>query len=325
MLKNILSNTYVNIAALLAVPSAFLADVFGTPIAYAIAFILILGLLIYGFFDEKKKLKLYSAKTIHLPIVFNISNPANSKSALNSLFKILEEDFPNHQENLKKYLSITESDLIYEYNADIFDEERFIDFLKITKHDIKQLQQKAQNNTHLHLVYIGPIANAIAIGTILGTDGVTVYQYNKSTDSYTISLEIKDREYKQHEDEFTILKKESLGEIKDGDTITVAIELSSHKVALEKLQKPIIYLKSTLGATITNPKDFIKANKEIYAVLNELQQKTVHIKLIYSMPISIALLLGMAIQNYWDVELTQYFEGEYKTVIKHLNKIKYYF
>ncbi len=325
MLKNLLSNTYINIAALLAIPAAFLADVFGTPLAYGVMFILVLGFLGIGFFDEKKKQSLYTSKTIHLPIVFNISNPANSKSALNSLFKILEEDFPNHKENLEKYLNITENDLIFEYNADIFDEERFIDFLKITKHDIKQLQQKAFNNTHLHIVYIGPIANAIAVGTILGTDGVTLYQYNKSTDSYTISLEIKDREYKQHSKEFKILKKELLGDIKDSDTITIAIDLSSHKVALSKLKEPIIHLQSRLGATITDAKDFIEANREIYGVINELQQNPNHIKLVYSMPTSIALLLGMAVQNYWDIELTQYFEGEYKTVIKQLNKIKYYF
>lgn len=325
MVKKFLSNIYVNIAAVLALPLAFFADAFSSHLFYGIVCLLLLGLLIYGYIDEKKSQKLYTTNTVHLPIVFNISNSTNSKSALNSLFKILEKDFLNHKENLKKYLNLIEDDFIFEYRGDIYDEDRFIDFLKITKHDIKQIQKKALNNTHLHIVYIGPIANAIAIGTILGTDGVTIYQYNKSTDSYKISLEIKDREFKQHVKEFKILKKECIGDIKDKGVVSVAIDLSSHKVALSKLDEPIIHLKSTLGATIKNVKEFIEANKEIYAVINELQQKVSHIKLIYSMPTSIALLLGMAIQTYWDIELTQFDNGEYKAVIKHLNKIKYYF
>ena len=323
MLKNLLSNTYVNIAALLAIPAAFLADIFGTSLAYGVMFIIVLGLLIIGFFDERKKQSLYTSKTINLPIIFNISNPANSQTALNSLFKILEEEFKNHKENLKKYLNITQNDLIFEYNADIFDENRFIDFLKITKHDIKQLQQRASNNTHLHIIYIGPIANAIAIGTILGTDGVTIYQYNKSTDSYHICLEINNREYKEHIKEFKILDKKIIGKIED--SVTIAIDLASHKIALNKLEEPIIHLQSTLGATIKEPKDFIRANREIYSVINELQQTCSHIKLTYSMPTTIAVLLGMSIQNYWDIELTQFCDGEYKTVIKRLHDIKYYF
>ncbi len=324
MVKNFLSNTYVNIAAVLALPLAFFADAFSSHLFYGVVCLLLLGLLMYGYIDEKKSQKLYVADTVHLPIVFNIANSTSSKSALISLFKILEKDFSNHKENLQKYLNLIESDFIFEYNGDIYDEDRFIDFLKITKHDIKQLQQRASNNTHLHIVYIGPIANAIALGTILGTDGVTIYQYNKSTDSYTISLEIKDRGYKEHVENFQILKKETIGKIIDDD-VTIAIDLSSHKIALSKLKEPIVHLQSTLGATISNPQDFIEANREIYAIINELQQKVSHIKLVYSMPTSIALSLGMAIQTYWDIELTQFDKGEYKTVIKHLNKIKYYF
>ncbi len=120
-----------------------------------------------------------------------------------------------------------------------------------------------------------------------------------------------------------IIKKNLIGEVKND--VTIAIDLASHKVALAKLKEPIIHLESTVGATLSKSDDFIRANQEIYAVINDLQQNCSHIKLVYSMPTTVAIMIGMSVQNYWDIELTQFQDGEYKTVIKHLDKIKYYF
>ena len=325
MFRDILSNTYAQAAALLAVPVAFGADYIGREWAYLAAFAFVVLLFALAYRDERKKRHLYTRPNIPIPIVFNISNPADSQNALNALFEILNRTYPDHQANLKKYFNILPEDLIFKYDGDIFDEKRFIDFLKVTKHDIKKLEAKTPQNIHFHIVYIGPIANAILIGTMLGTEGITLYQYNKSSDSYTISLEINSRAYKEHISDFQIIKKETIGEIEGAKNVTVAIDLASHKVALGKLQKPIIHLQSTVGATIHEAKDFIRANQEIYAVINELQQQSPHITLAYSMPTTVAILLGMSIQNYWDIELTQFSDGEYKTVVKHLNEIKYYF
>ena len=323
MVNNILSNKYTQIVTFLAIPMAFLADFSGFGFSYLIASIIVITFLGLAFKDEQNKSLLYSQKNIPIPIVFNISNPADSKSALGSLFEILNEEYSDHKQNLEKYFNIIENDLIFKYDGDIFDEKRFIDFLKITKHDIKKLEAQTNKNIHFHIVYIGPIANAILIGTMLGTEGITLYQYNKSSDSYAISLEIKGREYKENVKEFKIIEKEVIGEIKE--SVTVAIDLASHKVALGKLEKPIVHLESKIGATIKDPKDFIRANQEIYAVINDLQQTCSNIKLAYSMPTTVAIMLGMSIQNYWNIEITQFSDGEYKSVVKNLNEIKYYF
>ena len=321
MLKNILSNTYMQVALVLAALGGLISDQIGS--GYWIGIVASLPLIAYSLYDEYKQKKIYSNPNIPIPIVFNISNPANSKSVLNALFEILNKNYPNHKENLKKFFTLIEDDLIFKYDGDIFDEKRFIDFLKITKHDIKKLEAQIPQNIHLHIVYIGPIANAIMIGTMLGTEAVTLYQYNKSSDSYTISIQINGREYKEHVKEFKITKKEIIGEIKE--SVTVAIDLASHKVALGKLQNPIVHLESTIGTTIHKTEDFIRANQEIYAVINELQQTCSHIKLVYSMPTTVAIMIGMSVQNYWDIEVTQFSDGEYKSVVQHLNEIKYYF
>ncbi len=321
MLNNIFSNIYTQIALVFAAFGGLVSDQIGS--GYLVVILVALGVIAYAVYDEIKNKKIYEQKNIPIPIIFNISNPANSKNALSSLFEILNKEYPDHKKNLKKYFNIIENDLVFEYGGDIFDEKRFIDFLKITKHDIKKLETQTPQNIHFHIVYIGPIANAILVGTMLGTEGITLYQYNKSSDSYNIALEIKGREYKDHIKEFKIIKKETTGEIKD--SVTVAIDLASHKVALGRLDRPIVHLQSTIGATIKDSKDFIRANQEIYTVINELQQNTSHIRLVYSMPTTVAILLGMSVQNYWDIEVTQFSDGEYKTVIKHLNEIKYYF
>jgi carbonic anhydrase len=72
----------------------------------------------YAVYDEYKKKKIYAQQNIPIPLVFNISNPADSKTALNSLFKILDKKYPDHKKNLKKYFNILEDDLMFKYDGD---------------------------------------------------------------------------------------------------------------------------------------------------------------------------------------------------------------
>ena len=327
MYKNLLANTFNNIILQISLVivgiGGLVADYFGH--GYWIAIVIAVVGILWAIYDEYKTNKVYSAPNIPIPIVFNISNPTDSKSALKSLFGILESEYPNHKKNLEKYFNIIEDDLVFKYDGDIFNKERFMDFLKITKHEIKKLDKQIPQNIHYHIVYIGPISTAIMIGTMLGTEGVTLYQYNKSTDSYTIGIELKSRAYKEHIDEFSIVKKNIIGDMDDAKSVTVAIDLASHKIALNKLQTPIVHLESIVGATLHESKDFLRANQEIYSVINQLQQHNTHITLVYSMPVTVAIMIGMSIQNYWDIELTQFDNGEYRSVIDRLNSIKYYF
>lgn len=321
MLKNIFSNSYAQTSLAVAAVGGLISDEIGQ--GYWVALLLAGLLFLYALYDEKRNMEIYSEKNLPIPIVFNISNPADSKSALSILFDKLDKAYPNHQANLKKHFNIIENDLIFKYDSDIFNEQRFVDFLKISKHNIKKLEAQTPKNVHFHIVYIGPIANAILVGTLFGTEGVTLYQYSKSSNSYDTVLSIKDRAYKEGVTEYKVINKKEIGEI--GSEVTVAIDMASHKVALSTLGDPVVHLESTLGATIHKAEDFIRANQEIYTVINELQQRVPKIRLVYSMPVTLGFLLGMSIQNYWDIEITQYTEGEYKSVMQHLNEIKYYF
>lgn len=321
MKNKILSNTYAQLSLAVAAVGGLISDEIGQ--GYWVALLLAGLLFLYAIYDEKKNLKIYTQNNLPIPLVFNVSNPADSKSALSILFTLLEKEFPEHQANLRKHFNIIENDLIFKYDGDIFNEKRFVDFLKISKHNIKKLEAQTPKNVDFHVVYIGPISSAIMVGTLFGTEGVTLYQYNKSSNSYNTVLEIDSREYKESVTTFKVIEKETIGTITD--TVTVAIDMASHKVALSELEGAIVHVKSKLGATIHKPEDFIRANQEIYSVINNLQQNVSKIRLVYSMPVTLGILLGMSIQNYWDIEITQYDHGDYKSVIEHLNSIKYYF
>jgi len=72
--------------------------------------VIILGMVVIAFsiFEEIQNFKIYNKKNISIPIVFNISNPADSQNALNQLFNILEDKdkrYKNHKHNLKKYFN----------------------------------------------------------------------------------------------------------------------------------------------------------------------------------------------------------------------------
>lgn len=287
-------------------------------------------LMLYALLKEWKRRDHYSRPAVSIPVVFNISNPADCRSALNALYGMLEQEYSGHRESLKRYFNITDEDLIFHYNGDIYDTPRMIDFLKICKHDLKRLDARTPGNVRFHIAYIGPISGSILVGTLFSTEGVTFYQYDRSSKSYSIALQIDDRHYKEPIERFEILEGnlsqtlKSIGEC-PGKSVTLALELSSHKIDTAELDEPKILLKSSRGATLDNADEFIRANREIYTVINELQTRCEEITLVYSIPTALGLLLGISLQTYWNVRLTQYDKGRYRTVIESLREIEYRF
>ena len=142
-LENIISNPVITAAGYLGAFGGLFADYLGVGYAYLYSLVGSAGLAGLGLYQEYKKEKLYKKPFLPIPIVVNISNPADSKNALNQLVKNIEEEgFKNHLENLQKYFSIEPDDLIFEYKGDIFNKLVLTDFLKILKHDIEKLERK---------------------------------------------------------------------------------------------------------------------------------------------------------------------------------------
>jgi len=309
----------------------------GVVLGYVWIFWTGLGLFIAGLFyaviQEYHILKIYRRDFVPVPVVINISNPADSKNALNSVFSLIENDDKNqyryrHKENLEKIFHIKEDDLIFEFKGSIENKENLIDFLKIVRHDIGKLESKIPAKDEFYLIYIGPVSVAVLVGAIFATSAVMILQYDKSVNGYNKVHEIRDRSIKENVKSFEKLDLKRINTNKnDSKNAVLAIDISSHKIDLNQLHDDgdIFYLKArNNNGTLSKDEDWGLYVKEIFKELNELQGKYEEVKLIYSMPVSIGLMLGVAIQNYWKIMLTQYADGSYKDLLR-TNDIKYYF
>jgi hypothetical protein len=260
--------------------------------------------------------------------VIKIANPADSNKALQSLFNIIETEnkYKDHKNNLDQYLNVSETDLIFNYSCDIYDQEMLKTFLQILRYNLEKLKKKTPQNTIIYLAYIGPISVAIMVGTILATEGVKIFQYNKSSDSYYPVVEISDRKLKEDIKEYE--KFERVVTEKGQDRVTIAIDVSSHKINLndQSIENygDLIYLKSKGSGTIEKNEDWLQYSREIFKTINIAQQKNYQeIKLVYSMPITLGILVGMAVQQYWPILLTQYDNSTYRNLI-NLQEFKLY-
>lgn len=327
-LENIISNPVITAAGYLGAIGGLVADTLGVNYAYFGSLVFMIGLAGVGIYQEYQKDKLYKKPFLPIPIVVNISNPADSKNAQNQLAKKIEEEgFKNHLQNLQKYFSIEPEDLIFEYKGNIFDKDMLIDFLKILKHDIEKLEKKIPQGDMFYIAYIGPVSVSILVGSIFAQDAVKIFQYDKSINGYVEVVSVKDRIIKERignleKFDFQKVKKEN------NKKAVLAIDISSHKININDSSLisygDVYYLKSKeKKGTISFNDNWIRYIQEIFYILNKLQTEYEEIKLVYSIPVSIGLGIGMAIQNYWHILLTNYQQGEYKDLI-YTDEIQYY-
>jgi hypothetical protein len=324
-----LSNPYASLASLVAMFGTFVADRYGAGYLPLLGITLVIFL--FGIFSEARKAAIYTQEIIPLPVVINISNPADSNNALNSLFSLIEKNkrYRNHRNNLAQFLQILPpGDLVFNYNGNIYDTERLTDFLKVTRHDLEGLKKHTPNHTEFYLAYIGPASVGFLVGTMLGIDGLRLFQYSKSSDSYYEVISIRDRQLKEQVNyyrQFEVERSE-----KQQPKVTIAIDVASHKIRLSEpsiqTYGDVIYLKSKSMGTIAWHEDWLSYCQEIYQILNEAQQQYDEIRLVYSMPVTLAVTVGIAAQNYWNILLTNYESstGTYENLLK-LNQVRYYF
>lgn len=326
----ILSNPYTALTSLLAMFGALFADALGK--GYVVVFGLAGLIFIYGILDELRKINIYQHDSIPLPVVINIANPARSENALSCLFNIIEKDhrYRNHRQHLAQYLTLKDTDLVFDYPGDIYSLEMLKDFLKITRHTLEELKGKTPKNTTFYLAYIGPASVGILVGTMLGTDSVKIFQYNKSSDSYYEAISIDDRRLKQPVSQFEKFAITRKPDVQSQPRLTVALDIAAHKIKLNdpniQTYGDLIYMASQSNGTIQPSEDWIRYCQEIFTILNSAQQTYDEIRLIYSMPVALAVALGCALQNYWNIMLTNYESenGTYQNLMR-MNELRYFF
>ena len=287
-------------------------------------FIVLVGFLVY------RQRKLYKQEILPIPIVINIDSDESARYVLKKLFDQLEKNskLKNLQMNLKRYRNIVEDDLIFTYSGDLYDKDRIVSFMQIIKYQIKKIKENTPNKVEFHLAYYKRPAFGIFLGYVFSEEDVVVYQKNPDKDYFDKVAQTENRNYKTSVNRYQKFNKILLKEDETNENLLLGIEASSHKLnfnadGLNHFQN-IILLEAKHRGTIGVDEDWIQYVREIFTVLNEEQTKYKHITIAHCMPESIAVLLGMAVGNYWSLEITQYDQGIYKTVM-NTNSLKCYF
>lgn len=319
---NIYTNAFFHLAMLIAVIGGLIADQYGLGYSYVFSCVLLcIGI---ALFDEKKKFNIYSRQTIPIPIVIKVDDGTHTNNAFRSLIKSIEagDKFDNLEENLNKYFSITRDELIFEYKGDLYDHRKLVSFLQIIRYAINRIESRLENRVVFHLAYYRRPAIGFMIGTIFRTDGVIVYQRDDANDRFNPVAKIDSRRYKEKVENF---EKFTIGKVlNDSADVVVIIDAASHKVNYVPHSESFVHLTANNNGTIALEDDWIRYGQEIYNVINTLQVKYKTIKVVHAMPEALSVVVGMAIENYWPVEITQYDGGSYPIIMK-LNSYKYYF
>ena len=277
-----------------------------------------------------KKQKKFQEEIVHIPIVVKVDDGPNLKYVMNNLIKQIEKEYgiENYRYDLQKYLEINLDDFIYEYNGSIYEFDRLMSFVRIIKYDINRLERRLDGRVKYHLAYYKKPSIGFILGTIFRTEGLVVYQNNDFENIFCKVADINSRRYKERVDEFK--KYDVIYDIKDKNLkdILIVINSASHLVntntsSLNRYENKItITLKE--NGTIPYENDWVEYASEIYTIINKAQTNFSHITIAHAMPEALAVILGMGLENYWNIDITQYDDGDYKYIFT-MNKIKFYF
>ena len=273
--------------------------------------------------------KKFDKSVVHIPVVIKVDDGVQVQYTMNELLKNIEKyyGYKDYKEILKKYYSLNIERLIYEESCDMHDFERLMNFARIIKYNISQLEIILNKPLKIHIAFYRRPAVAFLIGTMFRTNSLSIYQIDNKNEFKKIA-DISNRKYKERIDEFK--KYEITENINDNlhDEVLVVINSASHNVNTNsddlKIYKNIVKIDLKEPGTIPYENDWLDYAQEIYNVFNKLQINFKSIVVAHSMPESLAIILGIGFGEYWNITITQYNKGLYPKVYK-MNEIKYYF
>jgi len=336
-IEKLLSNKYGAIAFAFAALGGMVADAAGGGSRFYVIFVFTAFILFFGYLDERNKSKLYKDDTVPIPVVISIDDNTSTMILLELLLSEIEksdEKFINHQQNLEKYFNITHNMLKFKYDGSMYDKDRIISFFQIIRYELNDIQNRLKGKAQFHVYYLKRPAFGVVLGSMFARDGIVVYQTNDSKNNIERIATIKSRQYKEKIDTYEHFEViENINDKENRDLLLV-IQISSHSVSLDnetfKYFKNTILLKRKGNGTIPTDEKNVDADiwiehaQEVYNVINKVQGKYKSITIAHSMPEAFAIILGMGLENYWNITMTQYDSGGYKNII-NLNQVKYYF
>nr|WP_321265940.1 SAVED domain-containing protein [uncultured Sulfurimonas sp.] len=334
-ISKITENYYFKVITIAVIFLSLFADALNNAQYYYMLGAIVIFFILLAFLDVKKMQKAYQEDTVHIPIVINVDDSHQAKHVFDNLLKDIEKKYKLHnlEKNLKTYSNVIREDLIFTYIGDIdsngkYDKARLISFLQIIRYQLNKIESNLNNKVEFHLAYYKRPAIGFLIGALFESDGLVIYQNNQNKDKFDEVATIDDRTYKEEVDSFKMFTKSILKEDKNSDVVLLSIKASSHKIAFnaDSLSKftNVISMTANHKGTIGLEEDWVLYAREISTVLTNLQTQYKNITIVHNMPEALAIIVGMAIGNFWNVEITQYHHGDYPAIIK-LNEVKCYF
>lgn len=323
-------NNYINTAGLLALVLSPVADGLGGGEYFWYLFVVLFLLFLFGLFDEYRKNKRISCETVHIPIVIKIDDGPDPKYVMKNILEQIEQRYKmsNYEETLKRYFAINLEACIFEYGGSVYDFDRVMSFARIIRYAILGIEKLLKGRVKFHIAYYKRPGIGLLLGTIFRTEAVVVYQNNDFENRFYPVADITSRAYKERIERFSRYSTEKNITDMQNKTLLIAIESASHKINLnaESLQKykNKILIRLRQNGTIPYEDSWVEYASEIYNVINQAQTEFKAISLAHAMPEAIAIVLGMAIENYWNIDILQYDDGDYKFLL-NMQNIKYYF
>jgi uncharacterized membrane protein len=326
-----LENKYVSLSGIIGLILGFLSDALDNDIAKWVIFAFISILFIFAIVNEYRLNSKFNKEVIHIPVVIKIGSKVEPSYVMNNLIEEIEkiENTSSYKRDILRFLKIDLDSFIYEFKGDIYDFDNLMDFSRYINHEIKKLQVQIGNKIEFHVAYYQKPSIGFLLGTIFKTENISVYQNNDYKNTFFKVFDINSRKYKENKlnNEFYTIDRSYMTD--ESDEILVVLNSSSHNVNInsDKLKNYSNFVKLTLNSNGTIPYeiDWVEHSQEIYTLLNELQIKYKHIVLVHAMPESLSLVLGMAIENYWNLTITQYNPktSDYDEMYT-MNQIKYF-
>jgi len=337
MLNRVLSSTYGILATTIAGFGGLFADAFVGKAGFAATLALATLFLLIAFIKERNIRHLYAKETIPIPVVVSVDDSTPIEIHFKALLARIAEDdrrFEGLEKKLESYFNISEQMLTFKYNGEMYDHERLVSFLQIIRYVLNDIQRRLDNKACFHLFFLRRPAVGVALGGMFRTDGIVVYQNNDYSNTLDKVAKIDSRKYKERVSQFRHFEITKKLKDKKAKELLVAVQISSHTVSLEhpSLQKfrNIIHMESVRNGTLpTDTESFendlwVEHAQEIYNIINQYKGEFDTVTLVHSMPEAVGVILGMALENYWNIDVCQFDRGEYKVVI-NLQQIKYYF
>jgi len=337
-LENFFSNKIVQFAGILSLFLGYIADAISNKEVYlAFAFVIII-LLVIALFSEIKTYNIYHAKTIHIPVVIRVDDNTDTHYVLETLLLKIEQKYelPNYKDNLLKYRGINLEEFIFEYNGDLFDFKRLLSFAQIINYKINQTEKALKTNVLFHVAYYRRPSVAFMLGVIFRTEGVILYQNDDGGRTFQNVANVTSRAYKEQTQE---LQKYTLHEeFKDDECSELLFIINSASHNVDPKVKSLKEYKNRVTMTLNPQKvdnkivigtippedEWTEYSHEIYTKIHDYRLQYKKIVIAHAMPEALAFLLGMAMENYWNIEITQYHNNDNITLY-NMQDIKFYF